>query len=281
MLGGNSHRRRLAMQKGWLKKTIGGRTIEHVPCPNPGAPVDLSAPHIGVLHTIEGTLESGMGVFHRHYAPHFALDAHRTLQLIPLGTMGAALENDPGGVETNSITRVQIEAAGSSRTSPWLWDDATTNAVADLIATMEHVADVPLERPFPDAMPPLPWSNEAFSRRHAGKWGHTAGWFGHVEVPENAHWDPGALKWTELLRRARSFAGSGSAESQSDPEHESAPATLPDWYWTWLAWHLGEGEFKDFGPRSAAHRPDGAPDHIPAWAWAKASQFVLARKGPH
>ena len=192
------------MQNGWLNRTLGGRVIQHVPCPNPGSPVNVGAPPAGVLHTIEGSLSSGMSVFHQHFAPHFALDAHETLQLVPLGTMAAALENHVGGVETNSITRVQIEVAGDSQTSPWLWDDATTNAVADLIATVSKAAGIPLDRPFPDQMPALPWATEAFSRRHAGKWGHVAGWYGHVEVPENSHWDPGR------------FAGARSSTRRGD-----------------------------------------------------------------
>jgi hypothetical protein len=29
------------MQTGWLKSTVGGRKIEHLPCPSPGGAVDL------------------------------------------------------------------------------------------------------------------------------------------------------------------------------------------------------------------------------------------------
>jgi hypothetical protein len=260
---------------------VGGRKIEHIPCPNPGAQVDLGAPPTGVLHTIEGNLDSGLGVFRRHFAPHFALDAHRVVQLIPLGTIGAALENRPGGVETNAITRAQIEVAGNSRTEPWSFDGPTTNALADLMATLAHAAGIPLERPFPDAMPPLPWATTAFSRRQAGKWGRVAGWYGHVEVPENAHWDVGAFKWSDLMEHARQVAGGSVPGPTPHPDPDQPPKPLPDWYWKWLAWFLGEGDFKQFGPRSAAHRPHDAPEHIPAWAWVKSGQFVHHRTVPH
>jgi hypothetical protein len=269
------------VQRGWLTKTVGGRKIERVPCPNPGQAVDMSAPPTGVLHTIEGSLESGMGVFRQHFAPHFTLDAHRILQLIPLGTIAAALENRAGGVETNLITRAQIEVAGSSNTKPWSFDEPTTNALADLLATLVHAADIPLERPFPDAMPALPWATPDFSRRHAGKWGKVAGWYGHVEVPENAHWDVGAFKWSDLMQRARNVGGDRVPAAVAHPDPEDPPKPLPDWYWKWLAWFLGEGDFKQFGPRSAAHRPQDAPERIPAWAWVKAGQFVHQRKVPH
>src|SRR5881398_2986648 len=46
---------------------------------------DTSAPPAGVLHTIEGNLESGIGVFRQHFAPHFALDGGQIVQLLPLG----------------------------------------------------------------------------------------------------------------------------------------------------------------------------------------------------
>ena len=271
------------MQRGWLTTTIGGRKIEHIPCPNPGVAVDLRAPAVGVMHTIEGNLESGMSVFRRHFAPHFTLDGQQTIQLVPLGVIGAALENHPGGVETNLIVRAQIEVAGSSSTKSWLPDDATTEALADLVATLARAAEIPLERPFPDEMPPLPWAVETFSRRTAGDWGKTAGWFGHVEVPENKHWDPGALQWTQLLDLAREFAAgrAPAAKPKPQPVVAKAPSPIPDWFWTWLRWRLGEGEFKAFGPQDVTHRPElpfggEGQEPIPAWAWTKAGQFTAA-----
>jgi hypothetical protein len=266
------------MQHGWLTKTIGGRTIEHVPCPNPGGAVNEASPPTGVVHTIEGSLDSGLGVFRQHYAPHFTLDADRVLQLVPLGTMAAALENHPGGVETNSIARAQIEVAGHSQEHPWCPDPTLDHALGDLLATLEVAAEIPLERPFPDAMPPPPWATFTFARRSAGKWGQVAGWYGHVEVPENEHWDPGALEWTEILTIAKSLSGP-TPNPDPHPTPAVAPSPLPDWYWTWLAWFLGEGDFKQFGPRSMPNRPADAPATIPAWAWVKAGQFVHARHG--
>ncbi len=269
------------MQHGWLTKTVGGHTIEHIPCPNPGGAVDEIAPPMGVLHTIEGSLESGLGVFRVHYAPHFTLDEERIIQLVPLGTMAAALENHPGGVETNSITRAQIEVAGHSNEQPWMCDAPTTKMLADLLATLVGAAGIPLERPFPDEMPPTPWATYDFARRTAGKWGHVPGWYGHVEVPENAHWDCGAFKWSELLAQANAAGGGAAPNVDPHSSQETAPKPLPDWYWQWLAWLLGEGDFKPFGARSAVHRPATAPPKIPAWAWVKAGQFTADRKEPH
>lgn len=275
------------MKKGFLTKTIRGRRIEHIPCPHPGVQVNLNAPAAGVMHTIEGTLGGGLSVFQQHFAPHFALDGRRIVQMIPLGMIGCALENRPGGVETNSIVRAQIEVAGNSKDKPWLPDAQTADALADLMATLKRAADIPLKRPFAEQMPPKPWAVANFGRRGAGKWGRTAGWFGHVEVPENAHWDPGALQWSKVLARARTIAAeSGPVQAKPDARTNKPPNPIPDWYWVWLSWHRGEGKFKRFGAHNLAHRPElpfGGPGQkpMPAWAWRKASAFTAARQGPH
>jgi hypothetical protein len=275
------------MKTGFLTKTIGGRRIEHIPCPHPGERVDVGAPAVGVMHTIEGNLGSGLSVFQRHFAPHFALDGRRIVQMIPLGMIACALENRPGGVETNRITRAQIEVAGKSQESPWLPDPQTADALADLMATLKLTADIPLTRPFPEKMPPKPWAATNFKRRQAGKWGRTAGWFGHVEVPENAHWDPGNFQWGKLLARARKYAGqSGTVQASQNGRAAKSPNPIPDWYWVWLNWHLGMGTFKRFGPHDMKHRPEfpyGGPgqDPMPAWAWRKAGSFSAARHGAH
>jgi N-acetylmuramoyl-L-alanine amidase len=189
--------------KPWLAKTVDGRyTIQKIPCPNPGGPVDLKRPAAGVEHTTEGSWASALSVFKQHYAPHFLVGAHKIAQLVPLGTMAAALENAPGGVETNRWARAQIETVGFSKQHPYSFDAATSDALASLLATLKVEAGIPLRRPYLDALPPQPWAVTSFSRRNDGKWGTTAGWFGHIEVPENEHWDPGALRWAPLLLMA-------------------------------------------------------------------------------
>jgi hypothetical protein len=183
-------------------------TIDHHPCPAPGGSVDLSKPRAAVLHTTEGSWESALSEFDTHFAPHFLLgrDQHgetRIAQLIPLGQMAGSLENASGGVETNAWAVAQIEMVGFSSTSPWLPADDVVDALASLMLTLRDEAGVPIERPFKDTMPRLPWATTAFKRRKSGKWGTVAGWFGHVEVPENSHWDPGAIRWADILERCQ------------------------------------------------------------------------------
>jgi len=176
------------MQKGWLTRA-GKFRVEHYPCPNPGASVDLAAPPKGILHTIEGSLESGLAVFRQHYAPTFTLGRDqrgkvRILQLVPLGTMGAALEHS-GNVETNSVCRVQIEIAGFSKHTLWLPDAGTVMALGALMKTLESVAQIPLR-------------HSPINRNVLG-WEKLAGWFGHADVPQNTHWDAGRIDYKALF----------------------------------------------------------------------------------
>ena len=208
----------------WLAKA-GKYQIEKLPCPNPGQPVDMRIPATGVMHTTEGSFESALSVFRQHYAPNFLVGKDRNskvriVQLVPLGTMAAALENPPGGVETNRWARAQIEVVGFSKPVPWMFDPDTMDAVACLMFALKDVADIPLSRPFPETMPALPWATVSFPRRHADKWGKVGGWYGHVEVPENSHWDPGYLKWDSLLTAAR-------AKQHPLPAPQPAPKPLP------------------------------------------------------
>jgi hypothetical protein len=188
------------MKKGWLTTACGVR-VEHLPCPRPGSNVDETRPAAGVIHTIEGSLASGLTVFQRHFAPTFAVGGHRIVQLVPLGATAASLDH-VGNPPTNQWARVQIEVEGRSSEKPYRFDPVTESTVAHLLAALAILDIVPLHRPFVDAMPPGPWAVPSFTRRLAGKWGHEAGWYGHVEIPENSHWDPGALEWTKLLQRA-------------------------------------------------------------------------------
>lgn len=186
---------------GWLTKA-GKYRVEKMPMPHPVGRVDLMRPPAGVTHTIEGSLESGIGVFRKHYAPTFGVGPGRIVQFVPFGYMTAALENDYGGGETNRWARVQIEIAGFSKDTTWLPAASTLDPLAALMAALVKAQGIPLTRPYPDALPSKPWATELFRRRHDGKWGKTAGWFGHIEIPENAHWDPGALDWSALLKLA-------------------------------------------------------------------------------
>lgn len=176
----------------WLTK-IGRFTVEHVPCPRPGQAIDDDAPPKGLLHTIQGSLESGLAVFRQHYAPTFSVGRDRKgkvriLQHVPLGELAAALENHAGGVETNRICRVQIEIAGFSQTTAWSPDAGVCEALAALMHALVSLEGIPLEH--------------VAVKRNAKRWVRASGWVGHIDAPENTHWDPGALMYERLFSLA-------------------------------------------------------------------------------
>ena len=144
------------------------------------------------------------------------------------------------------------------------------DAFTQLVAVLRDKAGIPLHRPFPDAMTPtgIIWATTKNPRRTSGHWGTLAGWWNHLEVPGNEHWDMGAFRWTPVLK---------SAQSLATPTPEVQPAKLPDWFWQWAEWRLGEGEFKSFGPAAEKHRPADAPRPIPDWAWKRFSRLVTDR----
>ena len=253
------------MQK-WLT-AVGPYRVEHMPMRHPAGQVDLSVRE-GVLHTIEGSLESGLAVFRSRMAtPHFTVGRDRTgrvrvIQHVPLGEPAAALKNMAGGVETNFEGEVQIEIADRSRATPWLPEQYVTDALAELLVALRRVVGIPLTHPFPDNPGRQPWATTSFSHRRAGKWGRVAGWYGHMDVPENDHWDCGWLRWSTLL---------AAAQGKDDSPVEGARITEADWEFG--RWHHGLGEFADFGPRAPDQRPAWYPQETPAGGWAAARWY--------
>jgi hypothetical protein len=190
----------------WLTRAlmyrVGADTV-----PRLNEAVDQHRPAAGVMHTTEGTYASAMDVFRKHFAPHFLVGAGRITQLVPLGMMSAALEHHKGAVETNKWARVQIEVASYSKLEPWLPGSETFDALAALLFVLQFAAGIPLRRSYADDLEgKTTWATESNPRRQHSKWGKEAGWFGHVDIPGNSHWDPGSLKYAVLFNRARQMA---------------------------------------------------------------------------
>lgn len=234
--------------KAWLT-TAGPYRVERIECPGPGGTVTLSAPRAGVVHTTQGSFESALAVFRQRYAPTFLIGPHRIAQLLELGAVCGALENHEGGVETNRIAAVQIEVAGFSQERPYTFGKGTDDPLAALLGALRIEVGIPLSRPFPDAMPPggsNVWARESFARRSAGKWGTTPGWFGHVEIPENSHWDPGALQWAKIFARAKQLDSYGP-KRQAALRKWILAKHAAGWPWEKIKATANFKEFKDLG----------------------------------
>ena len=196
------------MRTGWVQE-IGDFRVERITnVLRTGASVDLSRPPVCVLHTTQCTWDQAISRFRSELTtPTFQVGPRRIGQLTPLGEMAGALANLGGGVETNRWARVQIEIVFSvtdpPHRRPWLLDEALVAPLTALMRMLRNDCGIPFERPF-SAEPQMNGvlASVAYARRHSGKWGSEAGYFGHVEVPENDHWDPGNLDYAKLFERA-------------------------------------------------------------------------------
>jgi hypothetical protein len=193
----------VTVHKPWLDRA-GNFPVSHIGgIPHLNEAV-AEGPRTGVLHTTEGGWTGSLAVFKQHYAPHFMVgfdaDMHRVriAQLVQIGTMGAALKGH------NSKALVQVEMIGFSKETPWVPDSETLEAIASLMAACSTEYGIPLEHPWADG----DWGRAGDNpHRESGKYGTVAGWFGHGDVPSpDNHWDPGNLKWSVILDRAREIA---------------------------------------------------------------------------
>ena len=204
----------------WLE-TVGKFAVEKIPCPHASLPVNLSAVRKGVLHTTEGHWDDGLAVFRQHFAPHFLVGPGRIAQLVQIGTIGSAL------VHRNADAIVQVEVCGFSQQTPWMFDDATAEVLAALMAVCQREYGVPLAHYWKDGDYGVYGDNP---HRHAGIWDSVAGWYGHGDVPslplpnrQEDHWDPGALKWSELLAKAAAMTDIVHAPAWTPPVAPARP----------------------------------------------------------
>lgn len=141
-------------------------------------------------------------------APHLAVgplaDGGRVkiVQLVPFGDIGTALKNLTGGGETNRWIRCQIEIVEFSKLPAWLpkWQE-TCEALASIYDWCKEELGIPKRAAYTQPLTAgVIWATSSNPRRRAPKFGKEAGWFGHVDVPENDHWDPGSLQLAPLFK---------------------------------------------------------------------------------
>ncbi|MDM0085723.1 N-acetylmuramoyl-L-alanine amidase [Variovorax sp. J31P179] len=153
-----------------------------------------SGPHVGgpfkiVHHTTEGSsAEGAMSAFSKNRSdPHFTVDATTIFQHIDTAEGARALRNDPGGVQTNRDSAIQIELVGFAHLPK---DGRALTNLARLCRWIESTHGVPGTWP---AGPPKPAKNGKDPGGHNRDpivWDSQGGHYGHCHVPENSHWDP-------------------------------------------------------------------------------------------
>lgn len=152
----------------------------------------------GVIHTTEGSSASGaISTYNQNNSwPHFTIDTFgKVYQHVALSKASRALENHSGGIETNRGGAIQVEVVGFA--SKPTWPAAQIAGMRSLMRWIESQTGIKPEGPVFGSgeqiglKNPLEFSND--------QWIHFNGWCGHQHVPENTHWDPGAIKLATLL----------------------------------------------------------------------------------
>lgn len=165
-------------------------------------------PYRVVLHTTETawvpSYDDG------RYAPHmtyFPKD-RRFYQHTSFLTAARALKNESGGVETNRRRAIQLEiVCYSNRTladtaDHRLWvGDLTADHLGDIRRFLEWTYDefgVKAEWPGKQALSSGEANADGF-RMGLSEWNEFGGVCAHQHLPENVHWDTGALNWQALM----------------------------------------------------------------------------------
>ncbi|HKC66495.1 MAG TPA: peptidoglycan-binding domain-containing protein [Pyrinomonadaceae bacterium] len=225
----------------WLSNVF-NFNVERKEIPRPGnKPYIQMAPNgVGVLHTTEGFgADSAWNTLNaKHSAPHFVVGDNRIIQCRPLGVQAAALLDTP--LHPNKDAYVQIEMCGFTggnkdfakhAMDQWSPDDSTLQPLAALMAWLHKENIIPLQRAFdwPDDASDMQgiWARANNTRRLQKIYGDPQhkGWFYHMEVPGNNHYDCGAMRCADVFTLAKTFLG----QDASQPDQPSTDETLtPD-----------------------------------------------------
>jgi len=182
---------------GFINKLPGGIEVIHRPAAKDWGDVDLSSPPKGCGHTTETTSLPSYREGQRD-APTFTVGFDKVWQHRGLGKSCGTLQNLAGGVETNRLIRIQFELIGSSTRESWLPAGSFQREALAAIKELAHdELDVPPGHAWPDKQDDGDRANMAYPRRHS-KFPSVPGWYGHIEIPENEHWDWGSLRWDDL-----------------------------------------------------------------------------------
>jgi hypothetical protein len=185
------------MPRGFIRKLPGGIKVEHRPADQQFGDVNLDSPPKGCGHTTEGTSLPDYGPGQTD-APTFTVGTDTVWQHRGLGKSCGTLRNAAGGHETNRFCRIQFELIGSSTRESWLPSSSFQREALAAIKELAHDKfGVPRDHVWPDKQPDVKLATMAFRRRHS-KFPNVPGWYGHVEIPENDHWDWGSLRWNDL-----------------------------------------------------------------------------------
>jgi hypothetical protein len=185
-----------------------------------------------VHHTTEGSsAEGAFSAFATNRSdPHFTVDSMTIYQHIDTGEAARALRNAPGGVQTNRHSAIQIEVVGFAHRPKVL---ATLKNVQKLCNWLEAEHDILKVWPSGPPKPAVNGHDPGGHNRSVTNWDTKGGHFGHSQIPENTHWDPGytAAEAAFVLADAGTEsmqAGVMEAIALEDPGFDTEVSRMPD-----------------------------------------------------
>ena len=170
---------------------------------------DVDAAKI-VLHRTEGgSIEGAVQAYRGHNSwPHCTVDPvkRRRAQHVPLSRPARALRNTSRQGETNRDRRVfQVEIVGWSAQSPAMTTDQLDWLGTEVIGPLARATGTPLVTTVVFHGPDAGWTlavESARQRLDPPAYDSYRGILGHQHVPENTHWDPGALNVGRIITAA-------------------------------------------------------------------------------
>lgn len=171
----------------------------------------LGGPPRAVWHTTEGSsIDGALAAYRTHRTwPHLTWDPFkgRIVQHVPANRAGRALENPPGGVQTNrqGSLCVQIEVVAFAATPFTDSRMAGFSRILDWLDSLGIPRDWPMGQPLaygPDVrrpgLSPAAYGLDNGSRSGA-VWNTRGGHYAHSQVPQNRHGDPGRIDITRWV----------------------------------------------------------------------------------
>lgn len=219
--------------RNWVAR-IGEYDVRKKESPRPGGQpyIGLEHPRAFVIHTTEGSsIEGAWNTLDaKGAAPHFIVGEDQIWQTRPLDAQAATLVDAPW--HPNSVGW-QVESVGFSRESPV--NKLSIRTWKPLVALTAFMADemgVPLRRPngwkddLSDIGTILATTLNTRRRSEVAKSFH--GLLGHLDIPDNSHWDPGALDYTALIDEAKGDEDMGFEEFKQGVKAANQGDELPE-----------------------------------------------------
>jgi hypothetical protein len=160
------------------------------------------------LHTTEGGTSLGERYKYWKYPPNFACGDGHIVQLFPLGFASEGVDTKDGFLlQVELAFTVDAQQGGPGASHVYLPPPSTLDPLIALMAFLHKGGFITtaLQRPNPEwpiALDRPPQASDDYYRRKDGTW-PKPGVYGHVEIPDDEHYDPASLDYPVIFEMVR------------------------------------------------------------------------------